>query len=70
MKAYRFECREETKWQWGFWAFYFFTITIGMVIGSEMDEPLLTLILCVFAVLIILIIQFDFVGYKIRRKKQ
>ena len=24
MKAYRFESREETKWQWGFWDFMVF----------------------------------------------
>lgn len=69
MKAYRFETREETKWQWGFWAFYFFNVSVGMVIGSVMDEPLLTWIVCIFAILILLIIVYDIVGYKIRRRK-
>lgn len=70
MKAYRFELREEPKWVWGFFALYFFTVFVGMVIGGVLDEPLLIIIFCVFSVLILLIIHYDFIGYKIRRKKQ
>jgi len=69
MKAYRIEFREEIKWEWGFWAFYFFLLSIGLVISLQMEEPLLNWIICIFAILILLIIGFDIVGYKIRRKK-
>ena len=69
MKAYRFEGREERKWQWGFWAFYYFTVLVSVVLGSVLEKPLLTGIMCGFCILIYLIINVDLVGYKIRRKK-
>lgn len=69
MKAYRFEFREEIKWEWGFWAFYGFSFLALLVIGNAIDKLFLSWIAIALYVLIFLIITFDVVGYKIRRKK-
>jgi len=68
MKAYRIEPREEVKWEWGFWAFYGFSFLALLVIGTIIDKPLSWIAIGLY-VLICLIIMFDVVGYKIRRKK-
>lgn len=70
MKAYRFEPREETKWQWGFWGLYGFSWLVTTIIGVILDKPLISWIGLAICILMVLIISVDFVGYKIRRKKQ
>ena len=69
MKAYRFELREEIKWQWGFWGLYGFSYISLVVIAVLIDRPLMSWVGMILCLLMLLIISLDIVGYKIKRKR-
>ena len=67
MKAYRFESREEPKWQWGFWALYCFILLHFMMFTIITGERFAQIVASIFVILMLLIVYVDFVGHKIRK---
>lgn len=67
MKAYRFELRKKMKWEWGFWTIYGFNCLLWGVVGIILDTMIPYFVVVTFSVIIILIMAYDLVGYKIRR---